>query len=59
MKFIPGQKVKIVKQGIRYRGHNYAGMVGTIIQASQHGYHVVLAYTGKEATFFEDELEAA
>lgn len=58
MKFRPGQKVRVIKQGLRYKGHKYIGKCGTIIHASKHGFHVVMDDTGNEATFFEDELEA-
>ena len=57
MKFHPGQKVRIIKQGVRYKGHNYVGQHGTVIHVSKYGYHVALDDTGNEATFFEDELE--
>ena len=57
MKFSPGQKVRIIKQGVRYKGHSHIGKCGTVIHASEFGYHVIMDDTGVEATFFEDELE--
>lgn len=59
MKYHPGQKVRVAKQGIRYKGHNYVGMLGRVVQASEYGYHVVLDSSNEELTFFEDELELA
>lgn len=59
MKFHLGQRVRVVKQGIRYKGHNHLGKTGEVREVSEYGYHVLLDGTsGKEATFFEDELEA-
>lgn len=58
MKFVPGQKVRVVKQGLRYKGHKYIGKCGVIRHASGFGYHVIMDDTGSEATFFEEELEA-
>lgn len=57
MKFKPKDEVKVVKTRKLYGGHTYLGKRGTIIHASEQGYHILMD-TGKEATFFEDELEA-
>ncbi len=57
MRFKPKDRVKVIKTRKLYGGHTYLGKIGEVTHASEKGYHILMD-TGKEATFFEDELEA-
>lgn len=58
MKFRVGTKVRVVRLLDKFTNPKYLGKVGTVQNADDYGYHVVMDNTGSDATFMESELEA-
>lgn len=55
MKFLPGQRVKVVKVG-KDGDPKHVGQHGKIMTATAYGYKVLLDTWDEEAIFFEEEL---
>ena len=57
MKFKPKDRVRVVKMRKLFSAHVFLNKEGVVKHVGR-GYHVLMD-DGREATFFEDELEAA
>ena len=58
MKFIPGQRVEVIKVGKDSLHPEHKGQRGVVMTATPFGYKVLLDTWDEEAIFFESELEA-
>ena len=58
MKFIPGQRVEVIKVGKDSLHPEHKGQRGVVMTATPFGYKVLLDTWDEEAIFFEQELEA-